>query len=62
MNDTVRADLSGPAQTMLTTLYCKALDADLDQPILGDRFAKEAVGRIDYDWGELGVADRWTSW
>ena len=60
MNDTVRADLSGPAQTMLTTLYCKALDADLDQPILGDRFAKEAVGRIDYDWRELGVANRWT--
>src|SRR6476619_4369878 len=45
---------------MLTTLYCKALDADLDQPILGDRFAKEAVSRIDYDWRELGVADRWT--
>ena len=59
MTDKVSVDLSGPAQTMLTTLYCKALDADFDQPILGDRFAKEAVGRIDYDWRELGVAGRW---
>jgi O-methyltransferase involved in polyketide biosynthesis len=45
---------------MLTTLYCKALDADWDQPILGDEFAKEAVARIDYDWGGLKVTDRWT--
>jgi O-methyltransferase involved in polyketide biosynthesis len=45
---------------MLTTLYCKALDADWDQPILGDGFAKQAVARIDYDWAELQVADRWT--
>src|SRR5882757_522522 len=56
----VSVDLSGPAQTMLTTLYCKALDADLDRPVLGDGFAKAAVGRIDYDWRELGIADRWT--
>jgi O-methyltransferase involved in polyketide biosynthesis len=45
---------------MLTTLYCKALDADWDRPILGDGFAKEVVGRIDFDWDELRIADRWT--
>ncbi|WP_343709458.1 class I SAM-dependent methyltransferase [Mycobacterium sp.] len=60
MNDKVAVDLSGPAQTMLTTLYCKALDADWDRPILGDEFAKGAVDRIDYDWRELKVSDRWT--
>jgi len=60
VTDKVSVDLSGPAQTMLTTLYCKALDADFDQPILGDGFAKEADGRIDYDWHKLGIADRWT--
>ncbi len=60
MTDKVSVDLSGPAQTMLTTLYCKALDADWDQPILGDGFAKEAVARIDYDWSGLKVTDRWT--
>ncbi|SRX95455.1 O-methyltransferase-like protein [Saccharopolyspora erythraea NRRL 2338] [Mycobacterium shimoidei] len=60
MTDKVSVDLSGPAQTMLTTLYCKALDADWDQPILGDGFAKDAVARIDYNWPALKVADRWT--
>ena len=60
MNDKVSVDLSGPAQTMLTTLYCKALDADWHRPILGDEFAKDAVDRIDYDWRELKVTDRWT--
>ena len=60
MNDKVAVDLSGPAQTMLTTLYCKALDADWDRPILGDAFARGAVDRIDYDWRELKVSDRWT--
>src|SRR5258707_12399326 len=60
VTDKVSVNLSGPAQTMLTTLYCKALDADLDQPLLGDGFAKEAFGRIDYDWRKLGITDRWT--
>ena len=60
MTEKVSIDLSGPAQTMLTTLYCKALDADWDQPILGDEFAKEAVARIDYDWDKIKVTDRWT--
>jgi O-methyltransferase involved in polyketide biosynthesis len=60
VTDKVSIDLSGPSQTMLTTLYCKALDADWDRPILGDDFAKQAVARIDYDWDELKVTDRWT--
>ena len=45
MTDKVPVDLSGAAQTMLTTLYLKALDADFERPVLGDRYAKEAVGR-----------------
>jgi O-methyltransferase involved in polyketide biosynthesis len=60
VTDKVSIDLSGPSQTMLTTLYCKALDADWEQPILGDDFAKAAVARIDYNWAELKVANRWT--
>lgn len=35
---------------MLATFYAKALDADFPSPILGDRYAKEIVERIDYDW------------
>ena len=43
---------------MLATLYAKALDADLPNPILGDRYAKEIVARIDYDWTKTAIAVR----
>ena len=52
-------DLSGAAQTMLATLYLKALDADFDRPVLGDRYAKDAVSRLDYDFREIGITARW---
>nr|WP_090346301.1 class I SAM-dependent methyltransferase [Mycolicibacterium malmesburyense]CRL78892.1 O-methyltransferase involved in polyketide biosynthesis [Mycolicibacterium malmesburyense] len=52
MPDKLPVDLSGAPQTMLATFYAKALDADLPEPILGDRFAKEIVERIDYDWSK----------
>lgn len=52
-------DLSGPAQTMLATLYLKALDAGLDRPVLGDRFAKAAVDRIEYDFRDSGITAKW---
>jgi O-methyltransferase involved in polyketide biosynthesis len=51
----LRVNLSGAPQTMLATLYAKALDADLDPPVLGDRWAKEIVERIDYDWAQTAV-------
>ena len=59
MTNKVSIDLSGPAQTMLSTLYLKALDADFEHPVLGDRYAKEAIGRIDYEWRDLGITHRW---
>lgn len=54
----IRVDLNGPPQTMLATLYAKALDADLPNPILGDRYAKDIVDRIDYDWTKTAIAAR----
>ncbi|BBY29231.1 class I SAM-dependent methyltransferase [Mycolicibacterium sediminis] len=59
MTSKVSVDLSGAAQTMLTTLYLKALDADFRRPVLADRFAKAAIDRIDYDWADLGITQRW---
>ncbi|MGK2865088.1 MAG: class I SAM-dependent methyltransferase [Mycobacterium sp.] len=56
--DSVRVDLTGAPQTMLATLYAKALDADLPHPILGDRWAKDVVGRIDYDWAQTTITAR----
>lgn len=51
-------DLAGPPQTMLATLYAKALDADADNPILADPLAKQLVSRINYDWRETTVTAR----
>jgi O-methyltransferase involved in polyketide biosynthesis len=59
VTEKVSVELSGAAQTMLTTLYLKALDADFDRPVLGDRYAKEAVSRLDYDFREIGITARW---
>jgi O-methyltransferase involved in polyketide biosynthesis len=54
----VHVDLSGAQQTMLATLYAKALDADAVHPILGDEYAKELVSRLDYDWRETSITAR----
>jgi len=43
---------------MLATLYAKALDADAARPILGDKYAKAAVARIDYDWETTTITPR----
>jgi O-methyltransferase involved in polyketide biosynthesis len=40
-------------ETYLATLYGKALDARAEHPILGDRFAADAVARIDLDFRSL---------
>jgi O-methyltransferase involved in polyketide biosynthesis len=56
--DRVHVDLSGAPQTMLATLYAKALDADRAEPILGDRFAKKIVERLDYDWKTTTITPR----
>ncbi len=53
MMETKKIRLTKEKETYLTTLYGKALDAAVEHPILGDRFAAEAVARIDYDFKEL---------
>ena len=55
VSEKLHVDLSGAPQTMLATFYAKALDADLPKPILGDRWAKEIVDRIDYDWSKTSI-------
>ncbi|MGE5462467.1 MAG: class I SAM-dependent methyltransferase [Syntrophothermus sp.] len=42
-------------ETMLVTLYGRALETDAQDPILRDPAAKEAVRRIDYDFENLRV-------
>lgn len=52
-------NLTGPAKTMLSTLYLKALNADFKRPVLADGYAKEAIGRIDFDWESLDMSAAW---
>lgn len=59
MTHKIPVDLRGAAQTMLATLYLKALDANSDRPVLGDRYADQVVSRLDYDFHGLGITARW---
>ncbi|AXB45832.1 class I SAM-dependent methyltransferase [Amycolatopsis albispora] len=49
----VRVQLSGTKETMLATLWGRALDSRSPRPVLGDTAADEAIGRLDYDFGKL---------
>ncbi|WP_330234434.1 class I SAM-dependent methyltransferase [Nocardia sp. NBC_00508] len=54
----IHVDLTGAPQTMLATLYAKALDAEAENPLLGDTWARDAVRRIDYDWRSTRITRR----
>lgn len=41
--------------TMLATLYGRALDSRLENPVLADHAADEAVKQIDFDFSKIGV-------
>ncbi|MFF0625160.1 class I SAM-dependent methyltransferase [Streptomyces sp. NPDC004296] len=47
--------LTGAKETLLATLYGRALDSRAPRPILGDTMAVDAVRRLDYDFGKLRV-------
>ena len=51
--ETTKIRLTKEKETYLSTLYGKALDAAAEHPILGDRYAADAVARIDYDFKKL---------
>jgi O-methyltransferase involved in polyketide biosynthesis len=40
-------------ETLLFTLHGKALESLMEDPVLPDKWAEEAVSRIDYDFGKL---------
>ncbi|MHB8842371.1 MAG: class I SAM-dependent methyltransferase [Candidatus Aquicultor sp.] len=42
-------------ETMLMTLYARALQSRSKDPILQDKWAEDAVDRIDYDFGKFKV-------
>ncbi|MER9295628.1 class I SAM-dependent methyltransferase [Mesorhizobium sp. M0621] len=50
-----KVDLTGAKETLLMTLYGKALESRLPDSLLADHFADEAMRRIDYDFSRLKV-------
>ncbi|MER8632164.1 class I SAM-dependent methyltransferase [Mesorhizobium opportunistum] len=50
-----KVHLTGERETLLMTLYGKALESRLPNSLLEDHFADEAVGKIDYDFARLKV-------
>lgn len=48
-------ELAPIEQTAFLTEYARALDSQWTRPILDDTLAHEVVGKIDYDFGGLGV-------
>jgi O-methyltransferase involved in polyketide biosynthesis len=55
--DDEKVHLTSEHETYLSTLYGKALDNRVEDPILGDTFADEAVKRIDFDFKKLKLPD-----
>ncbi len=47
--------LTGAPETMLATLYARALDSRAPRPILRDEAATRAVERIEYDFRRTGI-------
>jgi O-methyltransferase involved in polyketide biosynthesis len=54
----IHVAMTGVPETMLATLYARALDAGAAKPLLGDEMAREIVSRIDYDWRKTTVKPR----
>lgn len=43
-------------ETLLLTLYARAMQSRSNDPVLVDRAAEDAVGRIDYDFDRIGLS------
>lgn len=50
-----RVTLTGAPETMLATLYARALDSRAAKSVLNDHTAADAVQRIDYDFRKTGI-------
>ncbi|GAA0994386.1 class I SAM-dependent methyltransferase [Acrocarpospora macrocephala] len=53
--DREKITLTGSPETMLATLYARAVDSRAKRPILNDQEAARAVERIEYDFRRTGI-------
>ncbi len=54
----LRVQLTEARETLLVTLYGRALDARATRPVLGDTMASEAVNAIDFDFATTHITPR----
>lgn len=52
----IKSTLTEIPETMLTTLWAKAVETDRPDPLLRDENAKEIIGQIDYDFSKFKKA------
>ena len=50
-----KVDLSGVAETLLLTVYGRAFDAKLKNPLLNDKASLHIYESLDYEWSRLGL-------
>ncbi|GLV54086.1 hypothetical protein KDH_09350 [Dictyobacter sp. S3.2.2.5] len=55
---TVDVPFTGIKETLLLTLYTRAMDSRSRHPLLGDRKAEEIVQHLDYDFSRLRVPQK----
>jgi len=55
-SEKVHVHLTKEKETLLASLYCRALDSRSKHPLLHDQAAEEVVRRIDYDFRKLKMA------
>ena len=55
--DREKITLSGAQETLLATLYGRAVDSRSPDSVLHDHAAREAVERVAYDFGRTGMTD-----
>jgi O-methyltransferase involved in polyketide biosynthesis len=51
----MKVHLTKEKETLLPTLYGKALDSRVEHSILGDTFADQVVRQLDYDFAQLNL-------
>ncbi|MFG2222115.1 class I SAM-dependent methyltransferase [Streptomyces sp. NPDC048644] len=51
-----KVPLTGAQETLLATLYGRAIDSRSKRPVLGDPTAVDAVRRIDYDFSKVRIS------
>lgn len=50
-----KIDLGAVQETLVIPLWARAIDAQMNDPILGDTYARDIVARIDYDFSKIAT-------